>query len=91
MEHDRARWRFRHYTLMLWVIILALALTLVIDRWKREQERRRLAAEEERAVAEFRQVVDEFQSGPQRAKRDRKALDPHTRTVRGDSITRVAT
>jgi hypothetical protein len=34
---------------MLWVIILALALTLVIDRWKREQELRRLEAELERA------------------------------------------
>jgi hypothetical protein len=54
MGHDRPRWRFRISTLMLLVIILALALTLVIDRWKREQELRRLAAEEQRAVAEAR-------------------------------------
>jgi hypothetical protein len=35
---------------MLLVIILALALTLVIDRWNREQERRRLAAAHQRAL-----------------------------------------
>lgn len=34
MEHDRPRWRFRLSTLMLLVIIGALALTLVLDRWK---------------------------------------------------------
>ena len=50
MGHDRPRWRFRLSTLMLLVIILALALTLIIDRWKREQERRRFAAEQRRAV-----------------------------------------
>jgi len=44
MEHDRPRWRFRLSTLMLLVIIGALALTLVLDRWKWEQDRRRLGA-----------------------------------------------
>jgi hypothetical protein len=37
---------------MLLVIILALVLTLVTDRWKREQEIRRLEASKERALAE---------------------------------------
>jgi hypothetical protein len=32
MEHDRPHWRFRISTLMLLVIILALALTLIIER-----------------------------------------------------------
>src|SRR5262249_46767579 len=50
MEHDRPRWRFRLSTLMLLVIIGALALTLVLDRWKREQDRRRLEAALNRAV-----------------------------------------
>jgi hypothetical protein len=51
MEHVRPRWRFRLSTLMLLVIILALTLTLVIDCWRREQDRRRLEASKERAIA----------------------------------------
>jgi hypothetical protein len=46
--------RFRLSTLILLVIILALALTLVIDRWKREQERRQAGAERDRVLAEGR-------------------------------------
>jgi hypothetical protein len=42
MPHEHPRWRFRIGTLMLWVVILALGLNLVLDRWKREQDRRRL-------------------------------------------------
>jgi hypothetical protein len=49
--------RFRLSTLLLLVIILALALTLVIDRWKREQERRRLAASQQRANETFRRSL----------------------------------
>jgi hypothetical protein len=52
MGHDGPRWRIRLSTLMLLVIILALAMTLVVDRWNREQERRRLQASMERALAE---------------------------------------
>jgi hypothetical protein len=35
MEHDRPRWRFRLSTLMPLVIILAIALPLIIERWRR--------------------------------------------------------
>ena len=35
MAHDRPRWRFRISTLMLLVIILALSLALVSERWER--------------------------------------------------------
>ena len=50
MGRDRPYWRIRLSTLMLLVIILALILTLVADRWKREQERRRLEASREKAL-----------------------------------------
>jgi hypothetical protein len=54
MEKDHRRWRFRISTLMLLVIIAALATTLVVDRWKRRQEEQRLVASLERALAEAR-------------------------------------
>jgi hypothetical protein len=54
MEKDHRRWRFRISTLMLPVIIAALATTLVVDRWKRRQEEQRLVASLERALAEAR-------------------------------------
>jgi type II secretory pathway component PulL len=65
MEHDRPRWRFRLSTLMLLVIILALALTLVIDRWKRVQERRRLEAQAERAIADLWRAAAQGRARPQ--------------------------
>jgi hypothetical protein len=57
MEYDRPRWRFRISTLMLLVIILALALTMVGDRWKREQQRRRLEASAQRAFADLQRAA----------------------------------
>ena len=62
MEHDRPRWRFRISTLMLLVIILALALTLVLDRWKREQDLRRLKAEQQQRAAATAQAMASLQS-----------------------------
>ena len=52
MEHDRPRRRIRISTLMLLIIIAALAMALVSERWIRAVEARRLAAEADRAVAE---------------------------------------
>ena len=60
MEQDHPRWRFRLSTLMLWVILLALALTLVLDPWRRKQERGRLANE----VEAFMQKVHESAAAP---------------------------
>jgi membrane protein implicated in regulation of membrane protease activity len=59
MAHDLPRWRFRLSSLMLWVILLALALTLVLDPWNRsrEQERRRLAEELESFVQKLHEVA----------------------------------
>jgi len=51
MEHDRPRWRIRISTLMLLIIIAALAMALVSERWNRAVEARRLAAEADRAAA----------------------------------------
>ena len=48
---DLPRWRFRISTLMLVVVVLALTFTLISDRWKREQELRRLEASETKALA----------------------------------------
>ena len=53
MEHDRPRWRIRISTLMLLIIIAALAMTLVSERWKRAVEARRVEeAALDRALAE---------------------------------------
>jgi hypothetical protein len=51
MEHERPRWRFRISTLMLLVIIMALASALVSERLKREWELQRLDAQKEAVVA----------------------------------------
>jgi hypothetical protein len=56
MEHDRPRWRFRISTLMLVVIILALASALFVERLNRQQEERRRMAELERVLAEAEQA-----------------------------------
>jgi hypothetical protein len=56
MEHDRPRWRFRISTLMLLVVILALVLNLVVDRWKRLQKEQQLAASLQQALAQAEQV-----------------------------------
>jgi hypothetical protein len=49
MEHDRLRWRLRLSTLMLLVVIAALATYIVVERWQRvhlaEEEHRRLVEE----------------------------------------------
>jgi hypothetical protein len=50
MGHVPPRWRFRLSTLLLLVVIAALATYIIVDRWKREQERRRLEASHQRAV-----------------------------------------
>ena len=60
MAHDLPRWRFRLSSLMLWVILLALALTLVLAPWRRKQERGRLADE----VEAFVQKVHEGATAP---------------------------
>jgi type II secretory pathway pseudopilin PulG len=52
MERDRPRWRIRISTLMLLVIIAALASALVVERWKRTVEEQRALAVAERALAE---------------------------------------
>ena len=67
MAHDRPRWRFRLSTLMLLVVIAALATYIVVERWQRAQEARRLAAEAERAFqqaqAEVRRASSSAQAG----------------------------
>ena len=60
MGHDRPRWRFRLSTLMLLVVIAALATYIVVERWQRVQQeasrvqreasRRRMAVEQRRAM-----------------------------------------
>jgi hypothetical protein len=57
MEHERPRWRNRLSTLMLLVIIAALASALVADRWKRLESSHRAAMEARRAVVEARQAI----------------------------------
>ena len=53
MEHDGPRWRIRLSTLMLLVVIAALATYIFVERWQRVQEARRLDAERHRAAAEL--------------------------------------
>jgi type II secretory pathway pseudopilin PulG len=60
MEHDRPRWRFRMSTLMLLVVILALVLTLVSDRWNSWTQRERARVQRERARVERQKA---FQQG----------------------------
>src|SRR5262249_8432041 len=50
MEHDRSGWRFHLNTLMLLVVIVALATYIVVERWPEVQEKRRLAAAHDRAA-----------------------------------------
>jgi hypothetical protein len=56
MEHDRPRWRFRISTLMFLVVILALVLTLVFDRWKKQEKEQQLAASLQQALGQAEQV-----------------------------------
>jgi hypothetical protein len=55
MGHDRPRWRFRLSTLMLLVVIAALATYIVVELWQRA-EARRLAEEKALAAAAFQQA-----------------------------------
>jgi hypothetical protein len=57
MERDRPRWRIRISTLMLLVIIAALASALVVERWKRTVEAQRALADARRAEAEARRAL----------------------------------
>ena len=59
MAHDRPRWRFRLSTLMLLVVIAALATYIVVEQWQRAQDARRLAAEMRQVI---RQAVQEEQA-----------------------------
>ena len=56
MEHDRPRWRFGISSLMLLVVILALVLTLVFDRWKKQEKEQQLAASLQQALGQAEQV-----------------------------------
>jgi hypothetical protein len=56
MGHDHPRWRIRLSTLMLLVVIAALATYIVVERWQRVQEARRLAAEAQQAFAALQQA-----------------------------------
>jgi len=67
MGHDRPRWRFRLSTLMLLVVIAALATYIVVERWQRVQEARRLAAEAQRAAAAFQQEAQRAAAAFQQA------------------------
>ncbi len=51
MDPQRPRWRIRLSTLMLLVIIAALASYIVAERWHREQQARRLETSLQRAMA----------------------------------------
>ena len=57
MERDRPRWRIRISTLMLLVIIAALASALVVERWKRTVEAQQALVVAEMAEAEARQAL----------------------------------
>jgi hypothetical protein len=56
MEHDPPRWRIRISTLMLLVIIAALSLALIVERWKKHLDEQRSIASLERANALTRQA-----------------------------------
>jgi hypothetical protein len=56
MERDRPRRRFRIGTLMLLVVILALVLPLVFDRWKQQEKEQQLAASLQQALGQAEQV-----------------------------------
>jgi type II secretory pathway component PulL len=68
MGHDRPRWRFRLSILMLLVVIAALATYIVVERWQRAQEARRLAAEAERAFRQLEAQTQRAQAQADRAK-----------------------
>jgi hypothetical protein len=57
MERDRPRWRIRISTLMLLVIIAALASALVVERWKGTAEAQRALVYARRAEAEARRAL----------------------------------
>jgi hypothetical protein len=73
MEHDRPRLRIRLSTLMLLVVIAALATYIIVERWQRVQEARRLAeakwalrqaqAQVQRAQAQARRASSSAQAG----------------------------
>ena len=81
MEHDHPRWRFRISTLMLLVIIAALATAWVVERRNHERdldrlrasadaeraESRRLLAKLELALLASRQALARFESNPRGA------------------------
>ena len=78
MGHDRPRWRIRLSTLMLLVVIAALATYIVVERWQRVQEARRLAAE---AQAEAQRVVAALQQSEAQARRASSSAQAGTSTT----------
>jgi hypothetical protein len=57
MEHQRPRWRFRISTLMLLVVIAALASALVIEHRKRQLSEELALANEQMARAEAQRAL----------------------------------
>ena len=68
MEHDPPRWRFRMSTLMLLVVILALVLTLVSDRWDSWTQRERARVERQKAFQQGLQQEAEARANALRQK-----------------------
>jgi hypothetical protein len=75
MERDRPRWRIRISTLMLLVIIAALASALVVERWKQTVEAQRALADARRAEAVARRALAQSQAQAQAAAQARQAGD----------------
>jgi type II secretory pathway pseudopilin PulG len=73
MGHERPRWRLRLSTLMLLVVIAALASYIVVERWQRVQDasRRRLAAEQRRAA-----LIQQLQAELRRAQVQTRGASP---------------
>ena len=69
MGHDRPRWRIRLSTLMLLVVIAALASYIVVEHWQRALETRRHAVEHERDMDALMRAREEAQQAQARARR----------------------
>lgn len=76
MERDRPRWRIRISTLMLLVIIAALASALIVERWQRTVEAQRALADARRAEGDARRALAQsLRAEAQAVARDRKDGD----------------
>jgi hypothetical protein len=79
MERERPRWRIRISTLMLLVIIAALAAALVVEHRKRVLSEQLAAANEQKARAEAERALAEAQLARDQARqseaRFRKLVD----------------